>query len=116
MRKVVWDYKIFQMAFTDWLIEYLDDRDIKHCVFAYDAKLTSVKDGKILRQAKKYKRKWTIIDLCKIANYFKTTPSHIIALIELYYKISKIERPDIFKQENMEKKIKDLDKKYLKKK
>ena len=81
----MWDCDLFHKAVTDWLIETLDEADIKHARFAYDVGLTTQTDGKLLRNAKTGSRKWTMIDICKIANYFNEHPSYIIAKIEVYY-------------------------------
>jgi hypothetical protein len=89
-----WDTEDFQKAITDWLIDELDKRAIRHAVFSREAGLDKTRDGRIFRKAKEGVRNWKIADLCKLADYFGLSPAYIIKEIEKRYRLTSKGRPD----------------------
>ncbi len=82
-----WDGSKLQDAMTAFLLELLEKRNIAEYRFILDSGISSDKSGKIMRKAKNAKnaRRWTVLDLGKIANFLKTNPSNLLDEIEQFY-------------------------------
>ena len=92
----MWNYDIFNEAITDWLLEELDKMGIqerKYTQFAKNIKLSEKDPARTFRLIRAGKQKWTIENICNLANYLDEHLSHIFAKVEVYYKIN---RNDLF--------------------
>jgi hypothetical protein len=89
-----WDTLDFQKAITDWLIDELEKKAIRHAVFSREAGLDKSRDGRIFRKAKEGVRNWKIADLCKVADYFGQSPADIIKQVEKRYRLMSKRQPD----------------------
>lgn len=83
-----WNPEIYQEAITVWIEEYIERNKPKgerYSLMAQKLKLTTCSDGKVMRNVRQAKRKWTIIDICNIANHFHEQPSSFLMKIDLLY-------------------------------
>ncbi|MBU2513594.1 hypothetical protein KJ966_19810 [bacterium] len=85
--KIKWNHSDeYELAITQWLIKYLKEKDIKETHFSRDAGLgKSDTDARTFRKLKEGNRHWSIIDICKLANYFDESPSVILSRVEEFY-------------------------------
>jgi len=82
-----WEPKKFHMAFTKYLLFRLEMIEINEKQFCESLELPgrTIRDAKWGRKKDGNYRNWTGDDLCKISNYFKETPYHIIHEVERFY-------------------------------
>ena len=83
-----WDSTEYQKIIFEWLEQRILERGEKVSYVAYKLGIekTKTSKGSTLRRAGKNGRKWTISDLCKMADYFKESPSDILTLIDNHYR------------------------------
>ena len=83
-----WDSPEYQKAIYEWLEKRIEARGekISWVAFKLGIEKTKRSKGSTLRRAAKNGRKWTISDLCKMADYFKESPSDILTLIDNHYR------------------------------
>jgi len=97
-----WDSPGYQRAILAWLIEReTDQKEKESYIFSkLGIEKTASSKGSLLRRAKKLERKWTISDICKIADYYKLRPADILSLIEVHYLQNKksLDNPEYFKK------------------
>lgn len=76
----------YEIAITQWLIRYLRENEIRETHFSRDVGLgKGDKDARTFRKIKEGNRHWSIIDICKLAGYFKEKPSSVLAKVEEFY-------------------------------
>ncbi len=85
--KIKWNHSDeYEMAIIQWLVKYLKEKEIKETHFSRDAGLgKSDTDARTFRKLKEGNRHWSIIDICKLANYFDESPSAILSRVEDFY-------------------------------
>ncbi|MBU3914557.1 hypothetical protein KKA14_03400 [bacterium] len=95
MKKIKWNNtEEYEIAMTQWIIRHLRANDIKETHFSREAGLgKNETDARTFRKIKEGKRHWSIVDLCKLAEYFGEKPSAILAKIETYYETEGINLP-----------------------
>ena len=85
----------YETAITQWLVKHLRENDIKETHFSREARLgKNETDARTFRKLKEGKRHWSIVDLCKVADYFDDTPSSILSKVEQFYHEEGIVHPE----------------------
>ncbi len=80
-----WNGPDYERGMTGWLVRYLRKLDVRETHFSREAGLGKGGSGaRTFRKIKAGERHWSLIDLCKVANYFDETPSAIMDKVERF--------------------------------
>jgi len=71
---------------------------ISYVFYMLGIEKTKKSKGSAFRRAKRQGRKWTVADICKMADYYKEPPAEILTLIDAHYLRNKqfFDNPDNF--------------------
>ncbi len=87
MSKIKWDSEEYEIAITQWIVKRLKTLKIKETHFSRNAGLgKNETDARTFRKIKEGKRRWSIVDLCKISSFFNENPSSLLSRVEKFYK------------------------------
>lgn len=91
-----WNSEEYEIAITQWIIRRLREMGIRETHFSRNAGLgKSETDARTFRKIKEGKRRWSVVDLCKVAGFFNETPAAILKQVETFYASEGIVRPGI---------------------
>ena len=76
-----WEGEIFQLAIIGWILEKVPEREYA----PFSRAVGFDHDGRTFRKLRSGQREWHLEDICMLASHWGSSPSHLLAEIEIYY-------------------------------